>query len=112
MAEIQTCSSRVVLEQRFCGLCERKEHPETKDGKCHFCWGSGVRITEGVHREPCIFCVCVYPEPKAFCIHRKWHHECKICQAEQREFMKDILTMDMTKFALFVARTQRRRLDD
>ena len=73
---------------RFCDTCKRKEHKHSKDGICHYCWGSGRRKGEmmPLGGELCRYCVAIFPEPSQFCIHGTWFfHGCKSCKEQMRK---------------------------
>jgi hypothetical protein len=69
-------------KRRICGTCERGEHNNSKDGKCHYCWGSGIRSGEMVEGEPCHYCVFIYPLPPQFCDHARQIMACEDCRKE------------------------------
>lgn len=76
------------MKQRNCGMCERREHKKGK-GICQICWGSGVRHTE-LRTELCRDCVCIFPEPPLFCIHKSQFFVCPICREEMLKVKDDV----------------------
>ena len=71
---------------RICETCKRKEHTHSKDGICHFCWGSCRRTGEmmPVGGELCVHCVFIFPTAPIFCDHGKQFFWCKKCTDEMR----------------------------